>query len=490
MPENLNSEEAKIAELEALTDMEDETTDEFSFDEEGQVEAPPVDTSEPVESIVTEDHESKTIDVLIKDYASPRWTAEYPDCSMPMTFDTYSNCSYGCIYCFSQFQRAIGGNKEKYLRKEVHSVNVEKIKRIFTNPDNSQFGDYVKARKVMQWGGLSDQFDEFERKYGITLELLRFFREIDYPICFSTKATWWLDDSRYTELFKDNPNWNVKFSIITNNEEFARIVEPGVDTPKKRLEAIEKFSNLNAGGSTLRLRPFIIGVSNPTYKDLIRDAANAGAGAVSTEFFCVETRNLQAIKKFRLISELAGFDIVKFYRRYSIGSGYLRLNRKVKAPFVRGMLDTCNEVGMRFYVSDMDFKDACHNGCCCGLPESWNYSKGQMTNAICIAKKNGVVHYHEIVDDIKEIFSGFSYTNGEGLNTNSTKNRANYFGMTMEDHMRYLWNSPKKGNSPYRIFRGSLIPILDENGAPELDEMGDIVYKYVDRGNFFEKLGE
>ena len=28
---------------------------------------------------------------------------------MPMTFDTYSNCSFGCIYCFSQYQRGIGG---------------------------------------------------------------------------------------------------------------------------------------------------------------------------------------------------------------------------------------------------------------------------------------------------------------------------------------------------------------------------------------------
>ena len=139
---------------------------------------------------MSEDYEIKN------DYNSPRWTAEYPDCSMPMTFDTYSNCAFGCIYCFSQFQRGIGAAKEKYVKKEVHCVNVNKIKRMFLEPDSSQFGEYIKARKVMQWGGLSDQFDGFERKYGVTLELLRFFREIDYPLCFSTKGTWWLDDPR------------------------------------------------------------------------------------------------------------------------------------------------------------------------------------------------------------------------------------------------------------------------------------------------------
>ncbi len=34
-------------------------------------------------------------------YVSPRWTYEILDCSMPMTFDTYSNCAFQCVYCFS-----------------------------------------------------------------------------------------------------------------------------------------------------------------------------------------------------------------------------------------------------------------------------------------------------------------------------------------------------------------------------------------------------
>ena len=44
-------------------------------------------------------------------YQSPRWSGEIADCSLPMTLDTYSNCSFGCVYCFSQYQRGIGGVK-------------------------------------------------------------------------------------------------------------------------------------------------------------------------------------------------------------------------------------------------------------------------------------------------------------------------------------------------------------------------------------------
>ena len=44
---------------------------------------------------------------LKQNYTSPRWSMEIPDCSMPMSMDTYSRCSYNCLYCFSFFQKAI-----------------------------------------------------------------------------------------------------------------------------------------------------------------------------------------------------------------------------------------------------------------------------------------------------------------------------------------------------------------------------------------------
>ena len=64
---------------------------------------------------------------LPEKYASPRWSWEYIDCSMPMTFDTYSNCWFNCLYCFSTFQRAIWWAKDNYLQKKVKKVDVEKI---------------------------------------------------------------------------------------------------------------------------------------------------------------------------------------------------------------------------------------------------------------------------------------------------------------------------------------------------------------------------
>lgn len=410
--------------------------------------------------------------LLNKKYDSPRWSNEVADCSMPMTFDTYSNCSFGCLYCFSQFQRGIGGNKAAYLNKEVAAVDVEKVKRMFSEPDKyaGQFAPYIKARKVMQWGGLSDQFDGFERHYGKTLELLRFFKSIDYPLCFSTKATWWTDDERYMSLFEHQHNWNVKFSIITLDEAKARIVEKGVPSPTARLEALRRIAAADAGGATLRLRPFIIGVSTPTYLDLIREAGARGATAVSTEFFCVEQRSPVLRQHLPELNEACGFDIMAFYKKYSCRQGYLRLNRNVKRPFMKNMAALCDELGLRFYVSDAHFKELSCNGSCCGLPPSWNYSRGQFCHALLICKQKGMVRWSEIAADADALLD-FPYVKSRGFNLRTSENRAKFMGMSMAEHQRWLWNNPQDGQSPYKMFEGIMKPA-------GRDAAGDLIYVY------------
>lgn len=405
-------------------------------------------------------------------YSSPRWTNEIADCSMPMTFDTYSNCSFGCLYCFSQFQRAIGNGKENYLHKSVDNVNPKKIKQMFSDPDKyaGQFATYIKQRRVMQWGGLSDEFDGYERKLGVTLDLLRFFKEIDYPLCFSTKATWFTKDERYMELIRGQKNWNFKFSIITKDAAKARVMEKGVPSPEERLKAIERIAEAGAGGATLRLRPFIIGISTPSYLDLIRDAGNRGATALSTEFMCVEQRSNTLRERMPIFNELCGFDFMEFYKKYSVSSGYLRLNRKVKEPFIKNMKAVCDEIGMRFYVSDAHFKELCCNGSCCGLPADWNYSHGQFCEALQIAKRNGRVFYSDIKKDIEELHQ-YEWGRACGYNANSSEKKAHFYGMTMANYMRWLWNNPQAGQSPYKLFEGILKPCGK-------DAHGDIIYEY------------
>jgi len=387
-----------------------------------------------------------------------------------MTFDQHSVCSYRCLYCFAQYQKGIGGAKKSYVAREVGAVNVDRVKRIFTEPGYSQFWPYVKDRKTIQWGGMADPFDEHERRLGTGLKLLRFFREIAYPICFSTKGVWWLDDPRYTELFKGNKNWNVKVSIITLDPRKARVVEAGCPSPAQRLEAIRKITALDAGGATLRLRPFIFGISNPRHVELIEAAAAAGATALSTEFFCFELRSPILKRWLPVLDKLCGFDVREFYRKYSTGSGYLRLNRNIKRPFVDEMEAACRRKGVRFYVSDAHFKERCDNGSCCGLPTTFNYSRGQFCEALVLCRKNGRVTWPEVAEHL-DFAQTFRWQDAEGYNTCSAERRVANWGLTMKDYLRRMWNTPTAGQSPYKMFEGIMVP-------DGLDEHGDIIYRY------------
>lgn len=416
---------------------------------------------------------------LKQNYTSPRWSMEIPDCSMPMSMDTYSRCSYNCLYCFSFFQKS--HTTKGYLTGQPRSVNPEKVIALFenaavnntaaANKTDVQFFKYIQDRRIMQWGGLADEFDEYERRNGVTLELLRYFDKIDYPLSFSTKAAWWTEDSRYMELFaRHTHNWHVKISIITADPEKARKIERGVPSPQERLAVIKRLADIGIH-VTLRLRPFIIGCSED-YPTLIRAAKEAGADSVTTEFFCMESRADDRLKaRYAAMSEVLGYDIHQFYMENSKQQGYKRLNRAIKAPIIHRMRELTHSLGMRFHVSDA-FCRECNDACnCCGVPPEWGVSQtGNIGNAIIIAREKGFVTFSDVMESINKYFD-LPWVGACGYNTGSNKARALLYDTTMAQWLRSNWNDTKKGTSPARAYGGVLVP----DGK---DENGDVIYRY------------
>ena len=364
-----------------------------------------------------------------------------------------------------------------YVNNNVKYANVENVKRIFNDPDSSQFGEYVKKRIPLQWGGLSEPFDLLEPKLGVTLELLKFFREIDYPVAFSTKSVWFTKDQRYIDVIRGAKNFHFKWSIITLDEAKAKAVEQGVPTPLQRLDALAEVATWGTAGVNLRLRPFMIGISDPTYLDLIREGSKRGAQSLTTEFFCLEARtDLRVKERYNIMSKVCGFNLWEFYKKNSRGmQGYLRLNYEIKRPYVERMQALCKELGMGFFVSDAHHKekcvssDGCSWGSCCGLPKDdyfSNYAKTQFTQAIIIAKEKGEVRFSDITKEFHDYL----------LNVNvrtvlHAGDMAKHFHKSMFDYMRWSWNHPKNASSPYIYFSKMLIPT-------GLDEKGDIIYKF------------
>lgn len=423
--------------------------------------------------------------VLKQNYRSPRWSGEICDCSMPMTFDTYSTCSYNCLYCFAFFQKShvVKGYKEtvNVKQREVRSVNVERIKRMFINclKDNpktnyeKQFYPYIKNRITMQWGGMADGFDDWEKEYGISLELLKFFDEIDYPLSISTKGVWWTKDSRYMNLIKKHKhNWHFKISIITLDELKASVIEEYCPTPKERLQAIKRLSDIGIH-VTLRLRPYIIGLSDD-YPQLIHEASKMGADSVTTEFFCLETRADENLKeKYNTMSKVLGYNVWDFYRKHSKGAGYKRLNYQIKKPIIKNMKKIAHKNKMLFYISDAHHKEKCDLVCCCGTPPSFKVYGGHFAGALQIAKKRKthLVYWSDIDPTVQKYFGHFRWYDAMGFNTGSSRERGKRKKQTMADYLRSIWNNPKSSKSPYNYFEGILYPV-------GLDKDKNVIYKY------------
>jgi DNA repair photolyase len=421
----------------------------------------------------------------MKYYQAPRWTYEFLDCSMPMTFDTYNKCSGNCLYCFSYFQKShsMGKGGVRTGKHDYQSdtpltwVDVEKIKKLFRGEIKkgplAEFNSYIAQRKFMQWGGLADQFDGYERQKGITLELLKFFKEINYPLSFSTKQTWFTKDERYMSLIRGQKNWHFKFSIINLDPELSAKIEKGIDSPQERLAAMKRIAEAGVCGTTLRLRPFIIGMSdkNDDYLELIKKAKEAGADSVSTEFFCLETRMDSRLReRFLEMSKALGFNLIDFYKKYTPkAAGYLRLNYNTKKPYIEKMKALCDNLGMRFYVSDAHHKEKCHNGSCCGLAPECNYSRGQFTNALMIAREKGKVYWKDIEPEAREIFENAPLIGN--INYSQLNYQIGRKHLSLLDAMREKWNNPKSKLSPYQYFGGILYPI-------GLDEENNVIYEY------------
>ena len=188
---------------------------------------------------------------------------------------------------------------------------------------------------------------------------------------------------------------------------------------------------------------------------------------MSTEFWCLEQRCRDLrVNGLPIINKVTGFNQYKYYRKNSLIGGYLRLNREVKRPFVDDMQDEAHKNGMRFYVSDAHFKERCDNGSCCGLPESFNYVRGQFGQASVLCRKGGRVTWPEISGDMEHLKC---VTMENGVNIGTSRRRAQFKGFSLYDYLNFLWNNPNMGQSPYRMFEGVMKPVGK-------DEEGDLVY--------------
>lgn len=428
--------------------------------------------------------------LTLPSYYSPRISSELPDCSSPLTFDIYSRCSMSCTYCFSHAQKDVNpGTKEAPLQ----AVNPDKFFKQMDGTSNGMedklfYKHFFSKKFLLHLGGLADSFCHYEKKYGYSYPIIEGILDRKYPLMFSSKGPM-ITDPKYVQLFEKYAKQNTvafQFSIVTADDSLAKKVEPGVPSPTQRFEYMKYLSGMGYW-TILRLRPFIIGVTDHTLPQIMQQAYEAGAKAVSTEFYAMDQRCVGGMRKAteRLGALMGIKDIFKYFTTLSPKErgGYCRLNRLVKEPYVKYMFKFCQDHNMVFTCSDPDYKELSMSGNCCGLPEDHvtpdmnNWSKQQMTFFI----KEGRKYYHRTGKlmhfDFDNVYHDTDWIFDEHALSHMDIGCTKYvYAIRKQLTLRHLlqdkWNNLASYANPRNYFHGKVIPVgLDETKT-------NLVYRY------------
>lgn len=424
-------------------------------------------------------------------YSSPRVTSEFMDCSLPFTFDQYSFCSLTCSYCFARIAKA---NNPSFSSK-LHAVNYKNlIRTIRGKPQSARdkvvYEHFFSKRFVLHWGGLADPFCNFEIANGIGYKITKALAKEKYPTLICSKGTA-IRQKHFRELFAKyahQKNFAFQISIVSASDEVSRRIEIGVATTSKRLKTLKELSDMGYY-TILRLRPFIIGVTDDGLEDLLYRAKEAGVRAISTEFIALDLRNNeQLLKRYKWIGELMGTkDVLQYFKALSPSErgGYLRLNRLVKERFIKRIYKFCLDNDIYFGTGDPDYKELTMTDiCCCGIPskcaenpELGNWSKDNLGDHIRHARRAYHLNGRIVSFKFDKVYNydRSTFLNAVELASDhvavSGKTASERKQLTFLEIARACWNNLRSPGNPQNYFHGKLLPF-------RIDENENYVYRY------------
>jgi DNA repair photolyase len=185
----------------------------------------------------------------------------------------YRGCTHNCVYCDG---RAEGYYVEDEFGNDV-AVKINALEVLRRELDPKRKRTPFKRGYVMVGGGVGDSYQPIEEKYELTRKTLALLSEKKFPVHILTKSTLVKRDVDILKKINENNRAIVSFSFSSTDEAMSRIFEPGVASPRKRLETISFFKDkgIACGMFLLPVIPFITDTKEVMEKT-IQDAQDAG----------------------------------------------------------------------------------------------------------------------------------------------------------------------------------------------------------------------
>ena len=413
-------------------------------------------------------------------YNGLRFNSQFPFCPLPFVLDTYSGCTHHCTYCFSYFNSLVNAgtrnNEQKFgLESEVGVYDVEKLKKVFLNPTSKidkLLHCAIEKKLPIHWGGITDPFSHYEKKYGMSLKIAKFFAEQQYPYIFSTKGKIILEPE-YKKAIGDGVNI-VQISLISSDESLEKIE---LNTKvKDRLDAIEYYASIGKK-VVVRCQPYIPKYSRKHYEKLVKEIAKRGAQAITVEFLKLTNFMTPEVKiAYKQLNDGVGFDLIKYYKLYGSKTGSdIELHSSEKAQDIYDCRRIAHENGLEFYCADNAFRFLGDSPICCGLRGDEKgfegYRKCTTSQALFKAKETGYMRWEDVCDK-NDCIQNCPMKAGF-INMQSMKHAIEVKEWTLRDYLLSIWNRPGAANNPANFFENLKIAGKDKNN--------NLVYKWFEK---------
>lgn len=171
----------------------------------------------------------------------------------------YRGCSHDCLYC--------DGRSETYGVEGFFNGDIV-IKENAVELLSKELNPYHKRSPfprsfIMIGGGICDAYQPIEGRYQLTRQTLKLINKYSLPVHILTKGVLIERDLDLLKEINKKNNVLISFSFSSVNDSISKTLEPGVESPSKRLKLLEKMKQMgfNCGVFMMPLIPLITDVT-------------------------------------------------------------------------------------------------------------------------------------------------------------------------------------------------------------------------------------
>jgi DNA repair photolyase len=167
----------------------------------------------------------------------------------------YRGCAHNCVYCDGRSEGYyVDGEFDKEVTVKINAIDILKKEL-----DPKRKRKPLKHYFVGMVGGVGDSYQPLEKKYKLTRQALELFFEKGFPVHILTKSKLVERDIDIIKKINEQSRAIISFSFSSTNDEISSIFEPGVPTPKARLETLVKFKKegIPCGMYLMPVIPFV-----------------------------------------------------------------------------------------------------------------------------------------------------------------------------------------------------------------------------------------